>query len=222
MSIKKSNIVNRSLYIIDDVLTDELARDWERFILQPHPPEHVHKDLGHDYMTGDSVLENYIITHDGQSEEPVLAKTFKALHDVMTEAVPTGEYFVRKWYTNIMVPESKPWVHRDSRFAPDESFTALWYPHKNWHPNWGGETLFYHIDTTDVEFFNKSLIYNKGTIELHNKLNDMLCDCEITAVVPKSNRLIIFDSGMLHSGRAPQASITRLTTALKIASTQHI
>jgi len=218
------NIADRSLYIIDDVVSPELAADWERFILQPHPPGNVQQDIGHDFMTDDKVLENYIVVHNEPTPEddPILTDAFKALHTAMTETVPSGEYFVRKWYTNIMVPNSSPWVHRDSRYAPNESFTSLWYSHKNWHPNWGGETLFYHIDTTDAEFFNKSLKYNKETPDLHDKLNNMLCDCEITAVVPKPNRLVIFDSGILHSGRAPQTEITRLTTALKITSTKHV
>ena len=220
--MKTVNIVNRPLYIIDDTISEDIEDKWSKFILSDcHDPSHIYQDIGHDYMSEQQVVENRIIVHQPEliSNLEVISNTFKCLHRTMINTVKPGEYYVKTWYTNIMTPESQPWLHRDSRLGPEESFTALWYPNLDWHPNWGGETLFYHLDTTDTEFFNESLNYNKDKTELHTQLNDMLYECEITAVIPKPGRVVIFDSGILHSGRCPQHKTTRISTALKIAAT---
>lgn len=62
-------------------------------------------------------------------------------------------------------------LHTDSLSAT--SFTSVYYPHDEWHPNWGGETVFFN-DTSD----------------------------EIVAsIYPRPNRLVCFPGTIPHVAR---------------------
>ena len=71
----------------------------------------------------------------------------------------------------------------------DGSFTLLYYPNPEWNDAWDGETVFYD---------------HKGEIA--------------TAVRPRPNRMILFDAGTLHAGRAPSRAcpVLRVTVAYKL------
>src|SRR5258708_39850337 len=62
-------------------------------------------------------------------------------------------------------------THRLSLSA--NSRTIIFYPHSAWHPNWGGETLFFNKDQTDV----------------------------VAAVYPRPNRLLVFSGTIPHVAR---------------------
>jgi SM-20-related protein len=62
-------------------------------------------------------------------------------------------------------------VHTDSS-SPD-SFTSIYYPNPKWNPDWGGETIFFNGDQTDI----------------------------LAAVYPKPNRMITFPGTMPHAAR---------------------
>jgi SM-20-related protein len=57
---------------------------------------------------------------------------------------------------------------------PDRQFsTALYYPHLRWHPDWGGETLFFNETRDDL----------------------------VKAIYSKPGRLVVFDSAIPHVAR---------------------
>ena len=68
-------------------------------------------------------------------------------------------------------------------------FTLLYYPMPEWHPQWEGETFFY-ATTGEV----------------------------ISAIVPRPNRAVFFDSRIPHAGRAPARACPalRVTVAFKL------
>ena len=72
-------------------------------------------------------------------------------------------------------------------------FTLLYYPMPDWNPGWGGETVYHH---------------QNGEIAL--------------SVLPKPGRAVLFDSRILHAGRAPNRSYggLRVTIAFKLASSR--
>jgi len=53
----------------------------------------------------------------------------------------SGHMLVR-CYANGMAYGMDGTVHRDAKGAGE--YTAVYYPHERWSPNWGGETLFYN------------------------------------------------------------------------------
>lgn len=62
-------------------------------------------------------------------------------------------------------------VHTDTTLP--NVYTCIYYPHQNWNPDWGGETMFFNDDKTDV------------------------IDC----VYPRPNRMVTFDGRIPHVAR---------------------
>lgn len=79
-------------------------------------------------------------------------------------------------------------THTDAQ-PGEQELTALWYLAKDWHLEWGGETLFFNEDN-DAEF----------------------------VASPKPGRLVIFDGSITHAGRPPNriCFVPRYTFAFKL------
>jgi SM-20-related protein len=75
-------------------------------------------------------------------------------------------------------------LHTDSR-APD-NYTNIYYPNEEWHPDWGGETVFFNKDQTDI----------------------------IGAVYPKPNRLLMFNGNIPHVARGVTRSCAGMRITL--------
>jgi len=75
----------------------------------------------------------------------------------------------------------------------EDTLTALYYPNPIWKPEWNGETVFYT---------------SKGEIE--------------KAISYYPNQLVVFDSTLLHSSRAPSILFPdiRVTIAFKLVDVQ--
>lgn len=216
--MKKIDIHGRLLCVIDHALPDEITTQWREHVLtHKHDPQSVRQDIGHDFISPKTVVENSIITHDSKSSLSVARHVKKHILETIKHIIPHDEYRINSWYTNLIDTQSQAWVHRDSRAPANHAFTALWFPHQDWYVNWGGETLFYHVDTSDISFFNRALNYDPQTQADHDRLNNMLEQADITAVIPKSNRMIVFDSSLLHTARPPQHNTLRLSTAFKLS-----
>jgi SM-20-related protein len=79
--------------------------------------------------------------------------------------------------------------------GPDEYYTALYYPHLNWSPDYGGETVFFNDNKDEIR----------------------------CAIYPKPNRLVVFPSTLQHvargvTRRCPNLRITLMFKTQKIAS----
>lgn len=76
-------------------------------------------------------------------------------------------------------------IHTDSK--SDRSYTAVYYPHAVWEPNWAGETVLFNADKTDI----------------------------IGSIYPKPNRLAVFKGNIPHLARGvsrtcPELRITAM------------
>jgi SM-20-related protein len=78
-------------------------------------------------------------------------------------------------------------IHTDSKAA--NSFTSIYYPHEQWSPNWGGETVFFNKEESDI----------------------------IGCTFPKPNRLLTFRGDIPHVGRgvSRQCPVMRITLMFK-------
>ena len=77
-------------------------------------------------------------------------------------------------YMNVLKHGDAPRIHCDAPSWVDNQCTMIVYFNQKWHPNYGGETIFYD-DKLDI----------------------------VHAVVPKPGRVVIFDGRIPHSARPP-------------------
>ncbi|MFW7268110.1 2OG-Fe(II) oxygenase [Gluconacetobacter sp. Hr-1-5] len=87
-------------------------------------------------------------------------------------------------YANAMPFGAEGTLHTDST-APS-SHTCIYYPHRIWHPNWAGETVFFDRDHSDV----------------------------IASIYPKPNRLVLFRGDMPHVARGVSRTCPALRVTL--------
>jgi SM-20-related protein len=74
-------------------------------------------------------------------------------------------------YANGQSYGSEGTVHTDSK--SDRSYTAVYYPHETWQPDWGGETVLFNDDKSDI----------------------------LASIYPKPNRLAVFKGSIPHVAR---------------------
>jgi SM-20-related protein len=71
----------------------------------------------------------------------------------------------------------------EARAADSGRFTALYYPHAVWDPNWGGETLFFNDDALSTD------------LQTRSRAEVMAC------VYPRPKRLVVFSGSIPHVAR---------------------
>lgn len=101
-------------------------------------------------------------------------------------------HVLSRCYANALPYGTEGGTHTDSPIPGD--CTAVYYPHDTWHPDWGGETIIFNLDRSDI----------------------------IAAVYPKPNRLFVFPGFVNHVARGvskscPQMRITLMFKTTKLA-----
>jgi SM-20-related protein len=127
-------------------------------------------------------------------DEPVscadeLAQNAPAIYTLWNALEKTGlkGHILVRCYANGQSYGSDGTLHTDS--SSPRSFTTLYYPHETWSPNWGGETVFFNPEETDM----------------------------IASVYPKPNRLIVFPGALPHVARGVSriCPVLRITLMFK-------
>jgi SM-20-related protein len=99
-------------------------------------------------------------------------------------------YVLSRCYANGLPYGTDGGAHTDSPVPGD--CTAIYYPHETWHPDWGGETIIFNQDRTDI----------------------------LTAVYPKPNRLFIFPGFVHHAARGVSRSCPHMRITLMFKTTR--
>jgi SM-20-related protein len=123
--------------------------------------------------------------------EKVAANPFlRSLRRLVEKAFPHEQFSDQRAYVNCSIHGDGYYMHRDCP-AQEANVTALYYANLEWHPDWGGETIFY----TDEEEA------------------DMV-------VMPRPGRLVIARGAILHRGNVPTRICyqERYTLAYKLNS----
>ncbi len=97
---------------------------------------------------------------------PVIAGMWRFLN----AGVMVGHQLTR-CYANGYPSGAEGGLHLDSNV--ESHFTAIYYPHVSWHPNWAGETVFFDKTGSDI----------------------------VASVYPKPNRLVVFRGTVPHVAR---------------------
>lgn len=103
---------------------------------------HYAGSLGTDHP-GDTYAEQYDCADELKDNQPLLYGLW--LH--LEKTYIPGHKLVR-CYANGMHYGMDGSLHTDS--VSPKSYTTMYYPHPNWSPNWGGETVFFNKEETDI------------------------------------------------------------------------
>jgi SM-20-related protein len=129
-----------------------------------------------------------------QGVENELATTSAVISGVwgQLKSGPLAGHALTRCYANGYPAGSEGGLHLDSNVS--DHFTAIYYPHTSWHPNFAGETVFFTADGSDI----------------------------IQSVYPKPNRLVVFPGVIPHVARGvsracPQLRVTLMFKTAKSA-----
>jgi len=100
------------------------------------------------------------------------------------------DHVLSRCYANALPYGVEGGTHADSPIPGD--CTAVYYPHETWHSDWGGETLVFNQDCSDI----------------------------LTAVYPKPNRLFIFPGFVNHVARGVSKSCPHVRITLMFKTTR--
>jgi len=104
----------------------------------------------------------------------------------LADALPPGHRLIR-CYANGHTYGSDGTLHTDTGLA--NTYTTVYYPHEEWEPNWGGETVFFDRARSDI----------------------------LASVFPRPNRAVIFDGRIPHVARGVSRTcpVLRVTLMFK-------
>ena len=128
--------------------------------------KHFAGNVNPDHVAPDGGGRQYDCTDELRRNAPLL----RELWDRLNGTVLSGHRLLR-CYANGQPFGSEGTVHTDS--ISDRSFTAIYYPHEKWDPNWGGETVFFNRAHTDI----------------------------VISIYPRPNRLLVFPGTVPHVAR---------------------
>ena len=97
---------------------------------------------------------------------------------------PMVGHALTRCYANAYPYGAEGGVHIDSNI--ESHYTAIYYPHTTWRPDYAGETVFFNKERTDI----------------------------IASVYPKPNRLVLFSGAIPHSARAISKTCPQLRVTL--------
>jgi SM-20-related protein len=181
-------------FIVDDLLSEAeralvdkfLREDGWKFGWKSHGRTDVysfwHKHFAGHKKLGGKKTEKYPC-------EDELQRTTPFLYDLWTSLKPSVfiGHTLYRCYANAQSYGSDGTIHTDSR-APN-SYTAVYYPHAAWEPNWAGETVLFNDTRDDI----------------------------VASVYPRPNRLLVFLGNIPHAARGVSRTcpVLRVTLMFK-------
>jgi SM-20-related protein len=186
-----------ALVRIDDFLREEYRKQVYGFLRRPgwqfgwksvpgqDPYSFWHKHFaGHrmpDHEIGPGT-QPYDCAGELQANAPVLSDFWRTLETTVLKG-----HTLLRCYANGQPYGSEGTLHTDS--VSESGHTTIYYPHDEWHPNWGGETVFFNREKTDI----------------------------IASVYPRPGRLVVFRGVTPHVARGLSRTcpVLRITLMFK-------
>jgi len=129
----------------------------------------------HKHFAGSFYTDHYDKNGQGRQYDCAdeLHRKVPLLHGLWLdlEKGPLAGHTLVRCYANGFPFGSEGSIHTDA--LSKQSFTSVYYPHDQWHPNWGGETVFFNRERTDI----------------------------IASIYPRPNRLVMFEGTLPHVAR---------------------
>jgi len=133
----------------------------------PDAPRYWYKHFAGYVKTGLETRDPDQIEDELKQNAPLAAQIWRQIQST----VLIGHALTR-CYANGYPFGAEGGLHMDSNIR--SHFTALYYPHLSWHPNYAGETVFFNEAGTDI----------------------------LASVFPRPNRLVVFPGTVPHVARA--------------------
>ena len=134
----------------------------------------------------DSVGLKYNCTFysENQGDKEIKDKTLKSLWEKTKELLPVKDYRLKRAYVNISRFGDEDVIHVDDN---DYSLglSVILYLSGKWKITWGGQTNFY------TKFTKKANLPNDDETEYENEI--------VHSVIPKQNRVVVFNKNIPHS-----------------------
>lgn len=182
--------------VYDNVLDSSTQRDLLLFLRAPgwtygaysadapNPPRYWYKHFAGLNRDSGEVLDPVVFERQLELVAPPVARMWRHL-----EAGPMSGHTLARCYANGYPFGSEGSVHYDSDVP--SHWTAIYYPHLEWSPDYAGETVFFDSDRTDI----------------------------IASAYPRPNRLVVFRGIIPHVARAitracPELRITLMFKTL--------
>jgi SM-20-related protein len=175
--------INTDILVIDDVLRPKEQQRLYQFLATGS----WHHGWSSRSDTGAFWQRHYAGPVTDFSEE--LRQTEPLLYDFWSAL--RGRVFhdhrLHRCYANALPYGTDGATHTDSLVPGD--YTTIYYPHETWDSDWGGETIFFNKDRSDI----------------------------LTAVYPRPNRLLIFPGFLHHVARGVSRAcpVMRITLMFK-------
>jgi SM-20-related protein len=179
----------------DNILAPDAQRRVHNFLAQPgwefgwksHPKRDVYS-FWHKHFAGALLPDHdrdkpgatiYDCAGELQDKAPILHIFWQGLHAGLLK-----RHTLVRCYANAFAYGCDGTLHTDS--TSPKSFTTIWYANLQWNANWGGETVFFNAERTDI----------------------------VAAVYPQPNRLVVFPGTIPHAARGVARSCPDLRITL--------
>ncbi len=179
--VRKVVISGREIFIGDNVIDPKMVQQIATAVRSLH---YVRKEKSRPDVPGLVAVSD--IAAETISSDPFL----RSVRHIVEQMFAGERFSDQRAYVNCSVYGDSYYAHRDCA-AHEPHVTALYYANLQWHPDWGGETVYYN-DEEDAEL----------------------------AVMPRPGRLLIARGAILHRGNVPTRICyeERYTLAYKLNS----
>ncbi len=193
-----SEIAHMTMLLIDNALAAGLRERLFEFLQSPgwtygwrSNPSAQGYSFWHKHFAGNIRSDHFNETGKGKqydcSEE--LRSSAPPVYEAWLHLQSTAlkDHVLQRCYANGTPYGTDGTTHTDS--VRPEIFTAVYYPHSEWHADWGGETVVFNSDKTDI----------------------------LSAIYPKPNRLLVFPGVVPHVARGVSriCPVLRITLMFK-------
>ena len=140
--------------------------------------------FGHSSSTNSADMSRFVCS---LTNEEFKQLELSDILDDIADKHGLGNLEILRSYINVYNMTTHLSAHSDDQ--QDDTFTFLYYANPIWHPDWGGETVFYDEKQEEI----------------------------IQSVIPKAGRISVFTSTIPHASRPPTISAQqqKFTVAIK-------
>jgi hypothetical protein len=179
--IRKALVSGREIFICDSMIDPMMVTQIAAVVRSIH---YVRKEKSRPGVAGLAAVS------DIPAEKIPVDPFLRSVRQIVEQTFPGERFSDQRAYVNCSVYGDSYYAHRDCA-AQEQHVTALYYANLEWHPDWGGETIYYN-DQEDAEL----------------------------VVTPRRGRLVIARGAVLHRGNVPTRSCyeERYTLAYKLNS----
>jgi len=163
-NIRKALVSGREVFVCDNMI-DPMMVTQIAAVVRSIP--YVRKEKSRPGVPGLAAVS------DIPAERIPVDPFLRSVRQIVGQTFPGEQFCDQRAYVNCSVYGDSYYAHRDCA-AQERHVTALYYANLEWHPDWGGETVYYN-DQEDAEL----------------------------VVMPRRGRLVIARGAVLHRGNVP-------------------